>query len=92
MKRGRRGEAELASVAGVISAHKRPEPPECLEPAAAEEWRKVVDGLPADWFSVETHALLEDRCRHVVWARFVALEIDALIRNKNAGEEFDARL
>jgi len=87
--RGRKSSASLATNFN-IDAHKRPPPPATLEEPAAEEWRKVVAMMPPTWFPIETHALLEDRCRHVVWTRFIANEINELIKNRH--KTFDSRL
>lgn len=69
---------ELASVTCIV----RPPPPRELSPEAAEEWRAIVDALPAEWFSGASTPLLVSYCRHVVAARRIA----ALIKQ----EEGDA--
>ena len=51
----------------------------------AEEWRAVVNRMPAEWFPRETHALLADYCRHVVMAR----KISQLIQQSEEGETLD---
>jgi len=56
---------------------RRPEPPACLNVECADEWRAVVGAMAADYFRPETLALLEQRCRHVVWARRLAQLIEA---------------
>lgn len=38
----------------------RPEPPEGLSPEEAAEWRAIVARMPSDWFTRETHGLLEN--------------------------------
>jgi len=47
----------------------RPKPPSELTDEQADEWRAVVERLPAEWFPRETHGLLTQYCRHVVAAR-----------------------
>jgi phage terminase small subunit len=80
-KRGRIAQAAID--APRINGIKRPEPPAHLEPDAADEWRKVVNRMPADWFPDETHAILEQRCRHVIWMRATADQIDEMTHSKN---------
>jgi phage terminase small subunit len=80
-KRGRIAQAAID--APRINGIKRPEPPAHLEPDAADEWRKVVNRMPADWFPDETHAMLEQRCRHVIWMRKTADQIDEMTHSKN---------
>ena len=69
------------SASAVVAAHAvevlpRPEPALDLTEQQADEWRKIVDALPADWFSPENHALLAQYVRHVVEARRIAQLID----------------
>lgn len=71
--RGRTSAAanEIAAVAD-ISTVQRPDAPYDLTDEQSEEWWAVVNRMPADWFTRETHALLAQYCRHVVSARHVA--------------------
>ena len=41
----------------------RHQPPPGLTPAQAATWRKIVATKPAEWFSEDSHALLEQYCR-----------------------------
>ena len=68
-----------------ISAQDRPEPPADLTPEQRLEWISVVNALRADWFPVETQALLAQRCKHVVAARHVA----ELINRHEKSEQID---
>ena len=61
-----------------ITATERPEPPKGLTDDQANEWRAVVNRMPAEWFPRETHALLAQYCRHVVSAQHVAEIIEKL--------------
>lgn len=83
--RGRISAAALSVITpeGVV-ALRRPEPPEELTEEQAEEWRAIVNRLPADWFPRETHPLLAAYCRHVIAARRVA----QLIKHNEGGENF----
>lgn len=85
-QRGRQSAASVAVIgAGGIETVRRPNPPHDLSDEQAEEWRAVVNQLPADWFPRETHQLLAQYCRHVVAGRRVA----QLIASEEAAEEFD---
>jgi hypothetical protein len=84
-KRGRTSLAELTSrpLADVIASVPRPDAPYDLTDEQAEEWRAVVDRLPADWFPRETWAMLAQYCRHVVSARRVGQLIESELQQKN---------
>ena len=76
--RGRKSGASLQVVRPEdVERLARPEPPSHLTDEQAEEWRAVVDTLPAEWFSRETHSMLAQYCRHVVTARRVSQMIDS---------------
>ena len=81
---GRRSAAEL-SVVQIGNVQRRPDPPIELTDEQANEWRTVVDRLPADWFTAETYPLLAQYCRHVVSSRRVA----ELIAHQERSDEFD---
>lgn len=84
--RGRKSAASLSVVrAEAIDIVRRPQPPQELTTEQAQEWRAVVDRLPADWFPRETHSLLAQYCRHVVAAR----RISQLIAASESAGEFD---
>lgn len=71
--RGRQSSAEIAVISGgSITAIRRPEPPSELTEEQSDEWRAVVNRMPADWFPRETFGLLTAYCRHVVAGRRVA--------------------
>jgi hypothetical protein len=89
--RGRRSTAELVAIpAGMPS---RPEPPPDLGAEAAEEWRAIVARMPVDWFTREVHPLLAAFCGHVVRARVLSGELDALgeaaLRTPDGVRQFD---
>jgi len=73
--RGPRSSAAI-EVRGAVALIERPQPPLDLTPEETDEWAAIVDSLPADWFSRETHGLLKQYCRHIVAARRVAQLID----------------
>lgn len=71
--RGRQSAAELSVITQTgIATVRRPEPPDELSDEQADEWRQIVNRMPADWFPRETHGMLAQLCRHVVSARRVA--------------------
>lgn len=83
-----RGRESIAAVSLLphVTSLARPKAPAELTPEQAEEWNAVVDRLPAEWFSRETHGLLAQYCRHVVAARRVAQLVDAMDQGT---EDFD---
>lgn len=83
-KRGRKSGAEIA-VTSPVSVMERPQAPLELTPDETLEWEAIVDTMPADWFTRETHGLLKQYCRHVVMACRVAQLIDG----EMAREEVD---
>jgi hypothetical protein len=64
----------------------RPAPPTDLTGEQGDEWRAVVNRMPADWFQRETHALLSQYCRHVVSARRISQLIDQMLKPADEGE------
>lgn len=89
-KRGRPSAAslELQQVAGPVETIQRPDAPYDLTDEQAGEWWAVVNSMPADWFTRETHALLADYCRHVVKSRRVA----QLVADAEKGSDIDVGL
>jgi hypothetical protein len=76
--RGRKSAASLTVIGPYgLETIRRPGPPASLTDEQAQEWRRVVNGMPADYFPAETHALLEARCRHVIYGRRIAQAIEA---------------
>ena len=85
--RGRQSTAarEIAHLAGSVASVQRPDAPYDLTDEQADEWRAIVNRLPADWFPRETWPLLAQYCRHAVAARRVAQMVKAIEEEK----EFD---
>lgn len=81
--RGRKSTASLTVVASHVEALDRPDAPYDLTDEESDEWRAVVNRLPADWFPRETWPLLSQFCRHVVNARRVAQLIAKTTSGKN---------
>lgn len=82
--RGRKSVAAL-SVAVPLGITNRPDAPYDLTDEQADEWRAVVNRMPADWFQRETWPLLSQHCRHVVAARRLA----QLIHAHEGAEDFN---
>lgn len=64
----------------------RPEPPETLSAAEAEVWRQVASTKPHDWFTADTHPLLEEYCRASVQADRIAAELAGYKRIPKKGD------
>ena len=69
--KGRKSAASL-SVVSSGALIERPAAPDELADEMKVEWLAVVDRMPADWFTRETHSILSQYCRHVVAANRVA--------------------
>jgi hypothetical protein len=83
--RGRRSSAQTAIEAiSKVSAHQRPDAPYDLTDEQVDEWRAVVNRMPADWFPRETHGMLSQYCRHIVSARRIAQLIERAMKSKKA--------
>lgn len=54
----------------------RPEAPVSLNVAAKNEWNRIVDAMPSDWFTEETLTLLATYCEHVAEASALQTMID----------------
>jgi hypothetical protein len=86
--RGRVSAAALTVIGpGGIETVRRPEPPIELTDDQAEEWRAIVNRMPADWFTRETVPLLVQYCRTIVRARRLA----QLLNNTEKSEELDVK-
>jgi len=91
--RGKKSSDEIIALKlASISAVKRPESPADLTKAQADAWHNVVSAMPADWFPRETHALLEQYCRHVVSARRIAEIVESLNADDFNLDNFDRLL
>lgn len=73
--RGKKSAAAMSTAGAPAAA--RPKPPADLTAAQKIEWKAVVDRMPADWFTRETHALLTQYVRHVSNAAKLAKALDA---------------
>jgi hypothetical protein len=73
-QRGRKSAASLSVVSGGVI--ERPKAPDDLNDEMKTEWIAVVNRMPADWFTRETHSILAQYCRHVVAANRVSQLIE----------------
>jgi hypothetical protein len=70
-----RGRKSADALATPILPGERFAPPGDLDPAEAAIWTRIVDGLPADWFSSSNAPLLKNLCRHIRSADLIAQDI-----------------
>lgn len=85
----RTSQAALAAfeiIPTAVEVIRRVQPPDELTDEQRVEFRRVVNGMPAEWFSVGNVAMLVQYCRHVVTARRVAEQIEAAISEGHADE------
>ena len=86
--RGSKSASELQVVTN-IGTGKRPEPLEELTENQRKEWNRVVDRLPVDWFTDETHSMLAQYCKHHSAANVVGGLIEEMLELGGEGEHFD---
>jgi hypothetical protein len=60
----------------------RPDAPYELGDEAADEWRAIVNTMPADHFMRGNYPMLVQLCRHIVSARRVAKLTEQVVREK----------
>ena len=70
-----RGRPSVESHTAALFPGARPKPPDELQPDEAFEWNRIVDRMPPDWFTAETHPVLIQYCRHICTARRVAAQL-----------------
>jgi hypothetical protein len=85
-QRGRKSALSLLEVA-VTDICPRPQPPAELNDEERDEWVRMCNGLPEDFFSRPTQTILGQLCRHQI----VAKRLAAMIHAKGT-EKFDAKL
>lgn len=74
-KRGRKSAASMA-LAPVQTMSRRPDAPLCLNDRATDEWFRVVNRMPSDWFTDETLSLLQAYCEHVAEGEAIQIMIE----------------
>lgn len=75
-QRGRTSAASDLGPVAIIERVERPAAPDELTEEQREIWRQVVYSQPADWFSPANVPLLVQYCRHTIYARRLAHEIE----------------
>jgi hypothetical protein len=75
MQRGRKSPHDLPLS---LAALERPLPPLDLRADEKLEWEIIVHRLPADWFVAEMFPLLANLCRHICFARNLAIRINRI--------------
>src|SRR5207253_415158 len=92
-KRGRRSAADLmTSRPQSIEAYARqPLPPE-LRGEEAEEYIRIVNSQPAEWFEPASVPLLVQFCRHTVQARRLAEVLERVVGRAETQMPFYAEL
>lgn len=91
--RGRESAASLSVISSEgVETVRRPTPPAELTDEQAQEWRAVVNRLPADWFPRETHPMLAAYCRHIVALRRIGQLIEHIESQKDIDLEAYDRL
>lgn len=74
-KPGRKSSASM-EISQVQTLQRRPQPPMSLNDRATDEWHRVVNRMPSDWFSDETLSLLQAYCEHVAEGEAIQLMIE----------------
>ena len=83
MQRGRKSLA-ARSISNVLALSSptclldRPKAPPELTKEQKAEWDRIVGRMPSDWFGPEMWPMLANLCRHIVYAREFAGELDDL--------------
>ena len=66
------------SIEPLIPGARPPDPLPELTGEEAAEWVKIVQGLPSGWISGENAVMLVELCRHVVYSRRIAADIEVM--------------
>jgi hypothetical protein len=83
-QRGRQSPAAFALQAtGLMVTATRPDAPYNLGDEEAEEWRAIVNSMPADYFIRANFPVLAQLCRHIVAAEQVAIMLKKYQKQKN---------
>jgi chaperone required for assembly of F1-ATPase len=67
---------------GTTTVVQRPDAPYTLTDAEADEWRAIVNSMPAEHFARIHYPMLTQLCRHKVQSDRVAQLIEALCKKK----------
>jgi len=86
-KRGRQSSSALMVQNNVQTLDRRPGPPLSLNERATDEWHKVVNRMPSDWFTAETHSLLTNYCEHVAEGEAIQMMIEKVRKTAMRDDE-----
>lgn len=75
-KRGRVSAAELIVARSATRLGNRPEAPASLNDRAADEWFRIANRMPSDWFPDETLSVLQAHCEHVAEGEALQMMIE----------------
>lgn len=85
-KRGRTARADLM-VAAPTKIGERPVAPLCLNARAEDEWNRVVNRMPSDWFTDETLSTLQAYCEHTAEGEAIQMMIEKVRVTAMADDE-----
>ena len=91
MQRGRKAADDTPGALPIaLVPAQKPEPPEELTLEEAEEWKRYVGRMPADWFTAEVQPVLVELCRHRCLSRKAAEALHQVgpLRSKASVEAF----
>lgn len=81
--RGRTSINELMIPGNPTEIIQRPDAPYDLTDEESDEWRAIVQTMPADHFMRGNYPILAQLCRHIIAARRVAQLIEQTAKNKD---------
>ncbi len=85
--RGRKSMSALM-IDGSTAVIQRPDAPYTLTDAEADEWRAIVNSMPADYFARSHYPVLSQLCRHIAASNRVAQLIEQCCAKKR-GKTFN---
>lgn len=83
-----RGRKSAGAMDAAQPLTQRPAPLPGLSAAQKTIWKRIVDGLPPDWFRPETLDLLAEYCEQITASRKISKMIDKL-PNKDSVDELE---
>jgi phage terminase small subunit len=87
-----RGPISIENLSSPVITARRPDPPDHLDEADAEEWRAIVGRMPADWFPRETRPILTELCQLTVIARMFNEDVKAHRERCRASARIDKEM
>ena len=74
-------------VSPVVRVGQRPQAPMVLNARAEDEWNRVVNRMPSDWFTDETLSTLQAYCEHTAEGEAVQMMIEKVRGTAMADDE-----